>query len=92
MCGMVSQVNPLVVPLQVPERFSPVGHVLRSHVWQVPELAPDRYWLAVQSTFGMVVQMKPLVVPLQEPARCWPATHVLRSHVWQVPGLAPTRY
>ena len=92
MLSMVSQVNPLLVPLQVPERFSPARHVLRSHVWHVPGLAPERYWLAVQRTFGMVVHMKPLIVPLQEPERISPVGHALRSHVRHVPGLAPTRY
>ena len=89
MFGMGLQLNPLVVPLQEPERCWPVGHVMLSHVWHVPGLAPTRYWLVLQTMFGMVVQLNPLVVPLQEPERCWPVGHVMRRMLWQVPGLAP---
>ena len=73
------QLNPLLTPLQEPERCWPVGHVMRSHAWQVPGLAPSRYWLVPQTMFGSVVHVNPLVVPLQEPERCRPV--VARRHV-----------
>ena len=80
MSDMEPQLNPLVVPLQAPERFSPIGHVMLLHFLQVPGLAPDRYWLAVQTMFGMVVQVKPLDVSPQAPERFSPVGHVIRSH------------
>ena len=52
---MELQLNPLLVPLQEPERFSPARQVMLLHVWHVPGLAPSRYWLVVQTMFRMVV-------------------------------------
>ena len=52
MFSIASQMNPLLAELQAPERCWPVGHVIMLQFWQVPGLAPDRYWLARQRTFG----------------------------------------
>ena len=48
--------NPLVVPLQEPERCWLVGHVIRSHGLHLPGLAPNRYWLVLQTTLGRGAQ------------------------------------
>ena len=92
MFGIVVHWNPLLVPLQEPERCWPVGQVARSHGLHVPGLAPSRYLSALQTMFGIVVHLNPLLAPLQEPERCWPVGQVTRLQALHVPGLAPARY
>ena len=86
MGGMVVHVNPLVVPLQEPERCWPVGQFKLPHVWQVPGLAPSRCCLATQTTFDMELHVwcQNARIPIYRIPICWcprPLTHPW-VHAW----------
>ena len=92
---MLTQLKPLVVPLQLPSRRMPVSQVPLLHAWQLPGLAPTRYWSMPQTAFGMSTQLKPSSVPLQTPSRRFPAPQMALLQTVQVPAAvvdAPDRY
>ena len=93
--GMVVHLNPLVVPLHVPERCWPLGHLALLQPVHFPAAVvddPDKNCSLAH--VGRAAHLNPSVVPLHEPVRYCELEHTELEHLVHVPfalELAPLR-